>query len=349
MTQNAVTSWVGERLGNYELNDLLGEGGMASVYAASHIALGTDHAVKILAPSYARHPDVRARFLREGRVQAQFRHPGIAQVTDTIQGPCTALVMERLRGESIRDVLDRGPMSLTAAVLVVQGVAAALEHAHERHVVHRDVKPENIFLATDFRGDVRPVLLDFGVARVQTMNSLTRSGIMIGTPRYMSPEQFDDPRNVDGRSDQFALAAAFFEMVTGFSPHPGDTPPAIAMSKLEGRFHRLSDHRSVPPAMDAVLERGLAPEPTVRFASTEDFAVSLRVALGDGERIETPHSLDRPTLQTPALTWPPVPEEEVEALLADRDRPGRTLGCPQCRARNPPKRTTCRRCGASLS
>ena len=139
-------SWVGERLGNYELTDVLGEGGMATVYAANHIALGTAHAVKILAPTFARHPDVRARFLREGRVQAQFRHPGIAQVTDTVQDPVVALVMERLIGRSVRDVLDAGPMSLTAAVLVIQRVAVALEHAHERQVVHRDVKPELPFL-----------------------------------------------------------------------------------------------------------------------------------------------------------------------------------------------------------
>lgn len=398
--------WLGQRLGNYQIDALLGRGGMASVYRATHVALGTSHAVKVLKDTFAQHPDVKARFLREGRVQAQFRHPGIAQVTDTIASPGVALVMELLAGESLRQVVERGPISLEAAAMIVEDVASALAYAHGLGVVHRDIKPDNIFLAEESEGALRPVVLDFGVARVDEMTTLTQTGILIGTPRYMSPEQFEDPRSVDGRSDVFSLAIVLFEMIAGFTPHPGESPPVIAMSMMNGRFDRISKCSEAPESLDAVMRRALQPEPSDRYDDIEAFAAAVRQALPDdgalydtvepiepahdepahieprtsrGEPPRSPPSGTYPGLRstldpmtpvpapTPdatgaprprrgplasgmgfAPTWPPIPDAEVAAVLADRATGASTVACVQCGAANRPDRPRCRRCGTEL-
>lgn len=332
--------WIGRRLGNYELEAVLGRGGMASVYRARHVALGTLHAVKILERVFAEHPAVKVRFLREGRVQAQFRHPGIARVTDTLDGDAVALVMELLEGESLREVLARGPVPPDAAAILVEDVADALAYAHARGVVHRDVKPDNVFLAEREEG-MRAVLLDFGIARVEEMSSLTQTGILIGTPRYTAPEQLEDPRRVDGRADVFALGVLLYELLTGQTPHPGDTAREVTVSVLAGRSVPLRRRLpGAPMALEAAIERALCADPVGRTATVEAFAAAVREALGSWD--DTPPSLPV-TDREQALTWPPMPEERVADVLAARRAEGRT--CPRCGVPNRLDQRRCLRCG----
>ncbi|MCB9678292.1 MAG: serine/threonine protein kinase [Alphaproteobacteria bacterium] len=342
--------WLGERLGNYQIEALLGSGGMARVYAATHVALGTRHAVKVLDPMLGQNADVKARFLREGRIQAQFDHEGIARVTDTISAPAVALVMELLTGETLRQVLDRGPISTPAALLLVEDIAAALSYAHARGVVHRDIKPENIFLADEPDGSLRPVLLDFGVAHVHAMTALTQSGIVIGTPRYMSPEQIDAPRTADSRADVFSLAAVLYEMLAGFTPHTGDTPSAVMLSMITARFEPISRVSAAPEPLDAVLSIALAPDRDARFATMEDFVEAVTLALaGVSDFSEPDPTLEDPPMPDEAPTWPPISDAEVKALLRERATGKAQLRCPSCGAPNWVGRPRCTTCGASMA
>ncbi|MEZ4320611.1 MAG: serine/threonine-protein kinase [Myxococcota bacterium] len=339
--------WLGARLGNYQIDALLGRGGMASVYRAEHVALGTRHAVKILDPLFARHEEVRARFLREGRVQAQFKHPGIAVVTDTVSSPAVALVMELLEGESLREVLERGPISVGAASIVFEDLADALIYAHGKGVVHRDVKPDNVFLAEEEDESLRPVLLDFGIARIDTMNAITRAGIKVGTPLYMSPEQVDDPRQVDGRADVFSLGVVLFEMLTGTTPHEGDTPREIALSMLRGRIPRVSERSAAPRELDAVITRALAPDPELRFPTMAAFRDAVRAALEGSDASDAAPArgpFGWASREATASTVPPIPEEKVAAVLAER---AALAPCPACGA-DGTGLDHCVRCGARL-
>lgn len=358
--EEPIDPWLGRRLGNYRLERVLGRGGMASVYEAHHVALGTRHALKVLEPVFARHPDVRARFLREGRVQAQFRHAGIARVTDTITGPATALVMEYLRGESLRSLLARGTVSVEVAALLIEDIADALAYAHSLGVVHRDIKPDNIFLAEDDDDGLRAVLLDFGIARVDEMTELTQSGVMMGTPRYMSPEQMDDPRSVDGRTDVFSLAVVLFELLAGVSPHPGATPRAVTLAVLSGRFHTISKVAAVPRTLDAVMERAFAPDREDRFGDVRQFAAAVVDALAApapapvavhpmADVRPAPPAVSASSVGMPATTWPPVPEAEVAQLLAQRAAGEEVVRCRRCGTRGVVSLRRCRGCGAPLN
>lgn len=337
--------WIGKRLGNYELEALLGRGGMASVYRVRHVALGTLHAMKILERVYAEHHAVKVRFLREGRVQAQFRHPGIARVTDTLDGPAVALVMELLEGESLREVLERGPVPPDAAAILIGDVGEALTYAHERGVVHRDIKPDNVFLAEREDG-MRAVLLDFGIARIQEMTSLTQSGILIGTPRYIPPEQMDDPRKVDARADVFSVAVLLYELLTGVTPHPGETPREVTLSVLSGRTTPLREH--LPEAsrdLEEALARAFAPDPEHRYPTLEAFTSTVLPHLRSGS-VAASAVPSAPPERDYALTWPPIPEAQVPRVMAERALEGRP--CPRCGAPNARGRTACIRCGHLL-
>lgn len=341
--------WQGRRLGNYALEAVIGRGGMATVYRASHVALGTAHAVKLLDPSLARHPDVRARFLREGRVQARFEHPGIARVTDTVLddadgAPAVALVMELLDGRSLRDVLDEGPLDADAALLVLDEAADALAYAHARDVVHRDIKPANLFLARTSDGSLRTVILDFGVARHQQLSDLTGSGVMLGTTHYMSPEQVEDPRAVDGRADVFSLGVVLYEMLVGEPPHEGQTPTSVALAVMTGRYRRIGRVRPELAPLDPVFERALHPDASERFPTVTALARAARDALAGVEA--GPRAPSAPRDVAPhAPTWPPIPDAEAARIRALRAAGVPLRPCATCAAPLLPDATACSRCG----
>jgi hypothetical protein len=210
----------GQIIGKCSIIRELGRGGMGAVYLAKHTTLDVLVAVKVLPPSVAKSEQFAERFLREARVVATLRHPNVLAVMDADKDPATGLyymVMEYIDGGSIADRLLRGPLPEKAAAQVVNGIAKALSTAEKQGVIHRDIKPANILVTKD--GRVK--LADLGLAKRAGQADITQSSSALGTPYYMSPEQIQDSRRVDIRSDIYSLGATFYHMMTGRPPYPG--------------------------------------------------------------------------------------------------------------------------------
>jgi serine/threonine-protein kinase len=260
--------------GRYEITSELGRGGMAVVYCARDLRHGREVAVKVLMAS-ALAPVDPARFAREIRIAAGLAHPGIVPVFDS--GETDDLffyVMPLIRGESLRARMSRRP-ALTAAescALLAQ-VADALDAAHRAGVVHRDMKPENILIAAG-----HPLVTDFGIARA-TMDkgeSLTRTGTVIGTALYMSPEQLEAAVDLDGRADIFAVGCILFEILTGSPPFAAPTLPGTLARLATEDAPLLPATVAASRGLRAVLARALARAPADRYATAEAFAIALR-------------------------------------------------------------------------
>ena len=280
--------------GRFRLEGVAGTGGMGAVYRALDDASGQPVAIKVLRADSVEHLD---RFAREIRVLAQLRHPGIVRyVADgRFDGGELWLAMEWLAGESLSRRMRAG-LTAPDAVAVVRRVAEALGAAHDSGVVHRDVKPSNIMLANGSLDDVK--ILDFGVARVTLADQLsTRTGVMIGTPGYMAPEQARGDRHVGPRADVFALGCVLFEALTGQPPFAGEHMMAVLAKILLDEAPRLSELRPELPAdLDALLARCLAKPPEERPADGGELA-SLLGRLGTFDTL-----VDRPSRQRPSLT-----------------------------------------------
>lgn len=210
----------GQVIGKCSIVRELGRGGMGVVYMATHTTLGVPVAVKVLPPSVAKSEQFAERFLREARMAATMRHPNVLAVMDADRDPVTGLyymVMEYIDGGSIADRLARGPLPEKAAAQVVSGVARALSSAEKQGIIHRDIKPANILVTKD--GRVK--LADLGLAKQTGKADITQSSAALGTPYYMSPEQIQDSKRVDIRSDIYSLGATFYHMMTGRPPYPG--------------------------------------------------------------------------------------------------------------------------------
>jgi serine/threonine protein kinase/tetratricopeptide (TPR) repeat protein len=276
----AIQRVLGDR---YEIQQELGAGGMAVVYLAADRKHGRQVAVKVLRPELALEVGPE-RFLREIEVTAQLSHPHILPLYDSGgQGSVLYYVMPYVEGESLRARLDRErQLPLEDATGIARDVAAALSHAHSRGVIHRDVKPENILLSGG-----QAVVADFGIAGVVAGDTgITRTGMVVGTPAYMSPEQAAGNAQVDGRSDLYALACVVYEMLGGEPPHTGPSPQAILARQLSGEVRALRPLRhTVTPAMEKVIQRALAPAAADRYATVSEFADALTRSVGRGSRV----------------------------------------------------------------
>jgi len=264
----------------YRIDRVLGRGGMATVYAADDLKHGRRVAIKIVDPavSVALGPE---RFLREIRVAASLQHPNILPLFDSGDaGDLLYYVMPLVDGASLRERLKRqGQLPLDDAVRATEQVAAALDYAHSHGVVHRDIKPENIL----FDGD-RAVVADFGIAKSldAASESLTATGVAVGTPTYMSPEQSTGERLIDGRSDIYSLACVLFELLAGEPPFTGASAAAVIAKRFAGPPPSVRVVRDgVPLAVDRAISRALARVPADRFASAGEFTRALR---SDGTR-----------------------------------------------------------------
>jgi serine/threonine-protein kinase len=220
---------LGEVVGNYRITAKLAEGGMGAVYRAEHPLLGKPAAVKVLLPELSNDRDLVSRFFTEARSATSVRHPGIVEIYDFGYLPSGAayLIMELLDGEPLSAVLvARGRLTEQEALLYTRGIASALAAAHVQGIVHRDLKPDNIFLVRDpdMAGGLRPKILDFGIAkvaeaqRVGGATSKTRTGTVLGTPTYMSPEQCRGVGEIDHRSDLYSIGCILYEMLVGWPP-----------------------------------------------------------------------------------------------------------------------------------
>jgi eukaryotic-like serine/threonine-protein kinase len=259
----------------YRIGRELGKGGMATVYLAEDVKHHRQVAVKVLLPELARAvgPD---RFLREIDTTAQLQHPHILPLYDSGEADgFLYYVMPYVEGESLRDRLDREKqLPLDDALGIAREVADALSFAHSRGIVHRDVKPENILLASG-----HAVVADFGIARAVSeagTERLTATGMAVGTPAYMSPEQASGESSLDGRSDLYSLACVLYEMLAGQPPFTGGTAATIVRQHLTAEARPISQLRpAVPPAIADVLARALAKNPADRFSPAAHFAAAL--------------------------------------------------------------------------
>ncbi|MCB9673527.1 MAG: serine/threonine protein kinase [Alphaproteobacteria bacterium] len=266
----------GTQVGSYEVLDVLGSGGMASVYRAKHVVLGSEHALKVLRSDLVANAGIRQRFLDEGRVQAQLKHPGIVRVTDLVSEPGVAgLVMDLLKGEPLDDALRRGALSVEQAAGWMLQVLGAVGYAHGFGIVHRDLKPSNLFVAHHDSGRRSMRVLDFGIAKV-TGKARTLIDETVGTYAYMSPEQIKNASAVDKRSDVFALGAVLYEMVTGHPAFEGDSD-FVTMQKIASGTHTpLAEHgANVPPSLEGAIKRALELDPAARFQDCSEFAKAL--------------------------------------------------------------------------
>ena len=263
-------------LGRYTLTRPIAEGGMASVWHGRHASLGTEVAVKFTTRF---EPAAVARFHQEALLTARLGSINIVQVLDVgVIDEVPFIVMEYLRGETLAErILSRGPIRASDAVTWFAQAAFALEKAHLAGIIHRDVKPSNLFLVDNGRETVLKVL-DFGVAK-NPEHAQTMAGDFIGTPQYMSLEQALDPRSVDGRSDFWSLAVVVYEAVVG-KPAFGPNTAGEILQKIAIRPAPVpSEHGVVPPEFDRWFQKAAARDPDERFASAEAFVAGLKHAL----------------------------------------------------------------------
>jgi serine/threonine protein kinase/Flp pilus assembly protein TadD len=276
-----MSDLTGQTLGKYQLIERLGRGGMADVYKGYQPGLDRYIAVKVMHPHLSEDPNFITRFRREARSVAELRHPNIVQVFDfDTQGENHYMVMEYIEGgRTLKQVLlnlsERGErLSIEQTLDIVIKLADALAYAHNLGMIHRDIKPANVLLASLDR----PVLSDFGIARLINESGLTASGMLIGTPAYMSPEQ-GRGEHIDARSDIYSLGIVLYEMLTGRPPYDADTPYAIILKHINDPLtppHVLTS--PMPEAVERIVFKCLAKDATDRFAGMAELRDALRAA-----------------------------------------------------------------------
>jgi eukaryotic-like serine/threonine-protein kinase len=266
--------------GRYRLDSVIARGGMAEVWEATDQVLGRAVAVKILHRHLADDDGIRSRFHTEAIAVARLVHPNIVAIYDTCAEDGTeAIVMELVRGQTLREFLDdRVRLEPVEVVHIGAEVASALACAHRAGIIHRDMKPANILLSDDGR----VLVTDFGIAKVLDQPDMTQTSTLLGTVKYLSPEQVEG-RPVDGRSDVYALGAVLYEALCGAPPFEGDNPAGMALRRLHQDPPPISHRvKGVPPALDRVVTRALARRPEDRFAEVDDLRTALLAVRMDG-------------------------------------------------------------------
>jgi serine/threonine-protein kinase len=275
--------------GKYRIDDLLGEGAMGLVFEAEHLLLDKKVAIKVLRPELTGNEELRRRFEIEARAAAAVSHPNVVTVSDmgrTARG-AVYFVMDRLVGETLADRLERmGKLPFWAVVAIAVQILDALEAAHALGLVHRDLKLENVFLAESADGRERVKILDFGVAKVGTSlsgsPSATRTGMLIGTPEFMAPEQARGDREVDARADLYALAVILYRMIAGRSPFSGETAMAMIAAVLTETPPDLGQLRpDLPPAVVRLIMAAMSRDRELRPGSAAEFRARLHAACAE--------------------------------------------------------------------
>lgn len=263
--------------GTYRLDALIGEGGMGAVYRGRHVLLRRDVAIKVLHPDFSRDPELVKRFDREAQSAARLNHPNCIQVTEfgSTEEGMKYLVMQLLEGTELQNVLD-GPTPPERAVGLILQVLRGLEHAHGQGVVHRDLKPQNIFVTRDHEGREVLKLVDFGIAKIiggdGALEQMTRAGMVFGTPQYMSPEQALG-LEIDARADLYAAGVLLYQIVTGRLPFNSDDPVALIRMQVSTEPPALPP--SVPQELAGVIFRLLAKQKEQRFPDARTVRIAL--------------------------------------------------------------------------
>jgi eukaryotic-like serine/threonine-protein kinase len=303
------------QVGRYEIRSRLGRGGMASVYRAHDPHIGRDIAIKFLHAALAEDEECRTRFLREARAAGSLSHPHIAAVHDVgeIEGR-PFMAMELLEGRSLADVLDTTPqLPIRDVMMLGLQLAQALEYAHGKGIVHRDIKPGNIMMLADKSGIK---VTDFGIAHMEGLgaHAPTLVGAVLGTPQYMSPEQTRGDK-LDGRSDLFSAGIVLYQAATGERPFQGDNLVAVAQQIATAEPPPLNARRpDMPPALRRVIERCLAKQPAQRFASGAELAQALRKVIDDHDA--TLADKDKPRIVPLRVKWALIMATVVAVAMA---------------------------------
>jgi serine/threonine-protein kinase len=283
-------------IGRYEIKRELGRGGMATVYHAFDPSFGREVAIKVLPREFLHDPDFRKRFQREARIIAALEYPSIVPVYDFgEENEQPYIVMRLMTGGSLTDRLQQGGLPVPQVIDIMERLARALDRAHARGIVHRDLKPANILL--DDEGE--PYISDFGIAKMTAESSTFSKTAIIGTPAYMSPEQWYG-EDLDGRSDVYAIGIILFEMLAGKLPYEGNTPPAFMTKHLTEPVPSLLDvNPSLTYSLQMVIEKAMAKKREDRFRTAGEMVTSLKEA-AQISPIETP----KIEIKSPAVSRP---------------------------------------------
>jgi serine/threonine protein kinase len=273
-----MANLIGQTLGQYQITALLGKGGMATVYRARQSSINRDVAIKVIKPDLIESEEFKVRFDREAQVIAAMSHPHILKVFDYGQhGDLVYLVMELLSGGSLADLIrSAGKLPLADISRLLDQIASALDYAHRRAIVHRDLKPQNVLLDEERNA----FLTDFGIAKLLGETSaLTQSGMAMGTPAYMSPEQWRG-QAVDARADTYALGVMLYEMLAGKVPFAGDTPYSMMHMHIFQAPPNIRSVRSdLPSAVQDVLNKSMAKDRDNRYGTAGEVAAAFKAAL----------------------------------------------------------------------
>lgn len=300
----------------YKIDKVLGEGGMGAVFAATHQITGKRVALKWMRQELANDEEAGQRFIREAQAAGRIDHPNVVDVYDVgKQGSTVFLVMEYLYGEPLTAVLERGPQNPTDVIQLLIPAMRGVAAAHQQGVVHRDLKPDNIFLCRSPEGVPREAkVLDFGISKMsgqgnQTSPRLTRTGAMMGTPYYMSPEQIRGAKEIGSQVDVYAFGVILYEALAGKVPFHADTFSALVLEIATATPVPLRKLRpDIPERLEAVVMKAMARETKDRYASIEDFGRDLGV-FGDGV------TFDMTSHQRPAPDFAKTSAAESQAAL----------------------------------
>ncbi|WP_438001089.1 serine/threonine-protein kinase [Sorangium sp. So ce185] len=268
-------------LGKYRVESVLGRGAMGLVVAARHLALDDRVAIKVLLPRYVQDPEILQRFLREGRAAVRIRSPHVVRVADvgTLENGAPYMVMDHLEGKDLAAVLaESGPLSVPLVVDLVLQACEALAEAHAQGIVHRDVKPSNLFLTRNADGSPCVKVLDFGISKMSHAedHALTRVGGVLGSPLYMSPEQLRSASDVDGRADIYSLGVVLFQLLTGRTPFVALELAQLVYLVTQGEPQRPRALRpDLPEALEQAILTAIARDRDRRFPTAADFALAL--------------------------------------------------------------------------
>jgi serine/threonine protein kinase len=291
--------------GKYKIYDEVGSGGFATVYLGRNLETNEIVAIKVLSEQFTREPRYVERFRREAGLAERLRHPNIVRTLDHgIEGGLHFLVMEFVEGLTLDKILDRkGPLPIEETLSYVGQACAGLQAAYEAGIIHRDIKPANLMVTPDGRVKI----MDFGIARMESLSTLTQSGVFMGTPRYLSPEMATG-MGADIRSDLYALGLLTYEMLSGSPPFDAENPWAVLRLQVEAQPPPLRQVRpDAPPWLEAIVVRAIAKDPAQRFQTPAEMLVAIK------ERTSTPGWI-------PAAT-PTVRRDEVTVLgTPDRER-----------------------------
>ena len=283
-----LQSYIGKTLGHYRLVKCLGAGGVGAVFLGEYARIESLVAIKILLPRFIANQEMVRRFLDEARAVNRIIHPGLVRIHDigTHEELGKFLVMEYLRGETLMErIKEAGSLPVATAVNFARQAASALEAAHAAGIIHRDMKPSNIFLCPDAEmpGGERVKLLDFGVAKLtqeDSMDGMTRTGTVFGSPHYMSPEQCVDAKNVDLRTDIYSLAVIAYAMLTRNMPFEARTfGQLVMMHQTRTATPPRTFRPDIPEALERVILRGLEVDPLLRQGSMAELKDALGAAV----------------------------------------------------------------------